>query len=168
MRDEYNTMFNNADIGDDFTTYIYVSSKCNASDAPTGCENWYILINAPHNQNQDWAEIQQRVKTRLLERLKITLGEDVAEYIAFEKVLDPPHHQQQTNAAFGAIYGNSFNSKFSVFMRHPNFTNKIKNLYFCGGTVHPGGGVPLSVLSAKIVADIIEKKIKSNKTVNAG
>jgi phytoene desaturase len=168
MRDEYNTMFNNADIGDDFTTYIYVSSKCNASDAPAGCENWYILINAPHNQNQDWAEIQQRVKTRLLERLKITLGEDVSEHIAFEKVLDPPHHQQQTNSAFGAIYGNSFNSKFSVFMRHPNFTNKIKNLYFCGGTVHPGGGVPLSVLSAKIVADIIEKKNKSNKIVNAG
>ncbi len=158
LKDEYDTMLLNADIGDDFTIYIYVSSKCNRSDAPEGCENWYILINAPHLNNQDWDSIQNRVRKRLFERLQHILGEDVSPYIAFERIQDPRDHELKTNAAFGAIYGNSFNSKFSVFLRHPNFTGKIKNLYFCGGTVHPGGGVPLSVLSAKIVSGLIEKK----------
>ena len=160
MEDEYNTLFHNSDIGDDFTTYIYVSSKCNPADAPEGCENWYVLINAPHINGQNWEAMQEKVKQKLLKRLHHVLGEDVSEHIAFERVQDPRHLEKQTNSAFGAIYGNSFNSKFSVFLRHPNFAGKIKNLYFCGGTVHPGSGVPLSILSAKIVADIIEKKSK--------
>ena len=46
----------------------------------------------------------------------------------------------------------------SSFMRHPNFTKKIKNLFFCGGSVHPGGGIPLAILSSKIVSDLIESK----------
>lgn len=168
MKDEYNTMFCNADIGDDFTSYIYVSNKLNKSDAPEGCENWYVLINAPNVQNQNWDEIRNRVRSRLLQRIEKVLGEDVSPYIAFEKIQDPRDHAFRTNAAFGAIYGNSFNSKFSVFLRHPNFSGKIKNLYFCGGTVHPGGGVPLSILSSRIVTELIEKKSKSKRHTYAG
>ena len=41
----------------------------------------------------------------------------------------------------------------AAFLRHPNFSQQIKNLYFCGGSVHPGGGIPLCLLSAKIVSD---------------
>ena len=168
MKDEYNTVFLNADVGDDFTVYLYISSKCNHSDAPEGCENWYILINAPHLQNQDWDEITARVRERLLKRLELILGEDIAPHIAFEKVQDPRDHQQQTGAAFGAIYGNSLNGTFSVFLRHPNFTGRIKNLFFCGGTVHPGAGVPLSLLSAKITTGLIEKKSKREAHAGIG
>lgn len=166
MKCEYDTMLHNADIGDDFTAYVYISSKCNPDDAPEGCENWYILVNAPHLQGQDWDSIQVRVREKLLEKLNDTLGEDVSPYIAFEKVRDPRDHEKQTNAAFGAIYGNSFNSKFSVFLRHPNFSGKIKNLYFCGGTVHPGGGVPLSLLSSRIMTGLISKKFKNRQPAN--
>jgi phytoene desaturase len=166
LRDEYNTMTANADVGHDFTVYIYVSSKCNTGDAPEGCENWYLLVNAPHLKNQDWEVIRKRVRQRIIERLNNTLGENIEPNISFENIQDPRDHERQTNSAFGAIYGNSFNSKFSVFLRHPNFTNKIRNLYFCGGTVHPGGGVPLSVLSAKIVTDLISKKSVVKKPVH--
>jgi phytoene dehydrogenase-like protein len=55
----------------------------------------------------------------------------------------------------GSIYGTSSNSKLAAFFRHPNFTKKIKGLYFCGGSVHPGGGIPLCLKSAKIVSDLI-------------
>jgi len=43
----------------------------------------------------------------------------------------------------------------AAFLRHPNFSSGIKNLYFCGGSVHPGGGIPLCLLSAKIVDELI-------------
>lgn len=168
MKSEYNTVFYNADVGDDFTIYLYISSKCIPDDAPEGCENWYILINVPHNQNQDWDKVTQKVRTRLLQRLQLILGEDIEPHIAFEKIQDPRTHELQTGAAFGAIYGNNLNGKFSVFMRHPNFSNRIKNLYFCGGTVHPGAGVPLSFLSAKIVADLIGKKSKRETHAGVG
>jgi phytoene dehydrogenase-like protein len=57
----------------------------------------------------------------------------------------------------GALYGTSSNDLFSAFLRHPNFSTRVKNLYFCGGSVHPGGGIPLCLLSAKIVDDLIPK-----------
>ncbi|MCB0662780.1 MAG: phytoene desaturase, partial [Saprospiraceae bacterium] len=163
MKEEYEIIFKDGDIGEDFTIYLYISSKTNPDDAPEGCENWYVLINAPHLQGQDWEAIKDRVRAKILERLSNILGEDIAQLIAFEKVQDPRTFEVQTGAAFGAIYGNSFNGKLSVFFRHPNFTGKIKNLYFCGGTVHPGSGVPLSLLSAKIVSELIAKQSGKDK-----
>jgi phytoene desaturase len=164
MKKEYEIVFKDGDIGDDFTIYLYISSKTNTSDAPEGCENWYVLINAPHLQNQDWEKITSRVRNIIIKRLSKILGEDISKLIVFEKVQDPKTFETQTGAAFGAIYGNSFNGKLSVFFRHPNFTSKIKNLFFCGGTVHPGSGVPLSLLSAKIVSDLIEKQNGKQKS----
>ena len=54
----------------------------------------------------------------------------------------------------------SSNSKISAFLRHPNFSKNISNLYFCGGSVHPGGGIPLCLMSAKIVSELIPKAWK--------
>ncbi len=158
MSDEYGTIYKNADIGDHFTYYINVSKKINDSDAPAGCENWYVLVNAPNLQGQDWDAMQLKVRKKLLQKMEKALGEDVEQYIQFERIRDPRDHAQQTNIAFGAIYGNSFDQTFSVFHRHPNFSKRIHGLYFCGGTVHPGSGVPLTLLSAKIVSDLIVKK----------
>jgi phytoene dehydrogenase-like protein len=56
------------------------------------------------------------------------------------------------------VYGTSSNSKMAAFLRHPNFSATIKGLYCCGGTVHPGGGIPLCLQSAKIVGEFIESK----------
>ena len=55
----------------------------------------------------------------------------------------------------GSLYGTSSNSKMAAFFRQQNRSKHYKNLYFCGGSVHPGGGIPLSLLSAKIVDDVI-------------
>jgi phytoene dehydrogenase-like protein len=70
-------------------------------------------------------------------------------------VLTPPLIEQRTSSYRGALYGAASNSKFAAFLRHPNFSNKIKQLYCCGGSVHPGGGIPLCLLSAKITAGLI-------------
>lgn len=55
----------------------------------------------------------------------------------------------------GSLYGTSSNSKTAAFMRHPNFSNTIKGLYFVGGSVHPGGGIPLCLSSAAIAANLV-------------
>ena len=77
------------------------------------------------------------------------------ELIDFERILDPRSIQANTQSHQGALYGSSSNNKFAAFLRHPNFTNAIQNLYFCGGSVHPGGGIPLCLLSGKIVSDLV-------------
>ncbi|MEL7148385.1 MAG: phytoene desaturase, partial [Bacteroidota bacterium] len=68
-------------------------------------------------------------------------------------VLDPVTIESRTSSSRGALYGNSSNNKYAAFLRHANFSRKIGGLYFCGGSVHPGGGIPLSLSSAKLVAD---------------
>lgn len=166
MSDEYKTIYKNADIGDHFTYYVYISKKVNDEDAPVGCENWYVLVNAPNLQGQDWDSMQRKVRRKLLEKMNRSLGEDIEQYIQFERIRDPRDHARQTNIAFGAIYGNSFDQTFSAFLRHSNFSKRIKNLYFCGGTVHPGSGVPLTLLSAKIVANLIAQKYGPQPVVN--
>ena len=70
-----------------------------------------------------------------------------------EKIYTPKIIEETTFSFLGSLYGTSSNSKLSAFIRHPNFHKKVKNLYFCGGSVHPGGGIPLCLMSAKIVSD---------------
>jgi phytoene dehydrogenase-like protein len=72
-------------------------------------------------------------------------------------VLDPRGIASGTSSINGAIFGNSSNGIFAAFLRHPNFSSGIKELYFCGGSVHPGSSIPLSLLSAKITAELMER-----------
>lgn len=69
--------------------------------------------------------------------------------------MDPVKIENDTSSYRGALYGAASNSKFAAFLRHPNFSSQLKNLYFCGGSVHPGGGIPLCLMSAKIVSELI-------------
>jgi len=70
-------------------------------------------------------------------------------------VLHPGQIESRTSSHLGALYGAASNSKFAAFLRHPNFSKRIQNLYFAGGSAHPGGGIPLCLLSAKITASLI-------------
>lgn len=91
------------------------------------------------------------------------LGTDVEGLIETEQVLDPVLMEAQTSSYMGALYGSSSNSRMSAFLRHANFTSAIKGLYFCGGTVHPGGGIPLCLKSAKIVSEMVTVNNKKSK-----
>ena len=79
----------------------------------------------------------------------------IRDRIKEEEVLTPPLIQQKTSSHMGALYGSSSNDMMAAFLRHPNFSSKIKNLYFCGGSVHPGGGIPLCIMSGKIISEIV-------------
>ena len=90
-------------------------------------------------------------------KIDLTLSTNIEELIEAEKIVTPVDISNDTLSYKGALYGSSSNSKLSAFFRHPNFSKKIKNLYFVGGSVHPGGGIPLCLLSAKIVDNLISQ-----------
>jgi phytoene dehydrogenase-like protein len=143
---------------DDPTIHMTVSSKMNASDAPNGHENWAALVSVPHNTGQDWDGWIKTTRQNVISKLNRILKTDIEPHIVFEEMLDPRKVNEETNAAFGAVFGNASNNMFSAFLRHPNFSSKIENLFFCGGTAHPGPGIPLCLLSAKIVSELINEK----------
>lgn len=143
-------------IFDDPTVYINITSKRNPSDAPEGCENWFTMINVPHNSGQNWDELITKARQHIILKIQRTLGVDIEVLIEQENLLEPRTIESRTQSHLGALYGTSSNDRMAAFMRHANFSNRIKNLYFCGGSVHPGGGIPLCLLSAKIVSEVIE------------
>ena len=116
------------------------------------------MINSPYNINQNWDRQIQISRKQIINKLEKILGIEIGKNIIKEKVYSPIDLESKTNSFNGSLYGSSSNNIMSSFMRHPNFTKRIKNLFFCGGSVHPGGGIPLAILSSKIVSDLIESK----------
>lgn len=155
---EFQQIWKEKSLSDDPTVYLYVSSKRNPEDAPEGGENWFTMINVPANQGQDWDKLIQKARQDIIKKLSNMLGIDVEPHIVCEQILEPRTIESKTSSYQGALYGNSSNNKFAAFLRHPNFSSKVKGLYFCGGSVHPGGGIPLCLLSAKITADLVAQR----------
>jgi phytoene desaturase len=155
-RTEFDHLFKQKTISEDPTVYVNITSKHKPDDAPEGGENWFVMINAPNNDGQDWEVLIHRTRTQVLTKLSRLLGKDVASLIACESILDPRSIESRTSSSQGALYGNSSNNRYAAFLRHANFSSRIGNLYFCGGSVHPGGGIPLCLLSARITADLVK------------
>ncbi|MEZ2338187.1 1-hydroxycarotenoid 3,4-desaturase CrtD [Mucilaginibacter sp. RCC_168] len=152
---EFDHIWLQKDIYHDPTVYLNISSKCKPDDAPKDCENWFTMINVPANTGQDWDSLINTARQNILTKLSRILGQDISGLILSENILDPRGIESQTSSYQGSLYGTSSNSQFAAFLRHANRSPAIKNLYFCGGSVHPGGGIPLCLLSAKIVSDWI-------------
>ncbi len=150
-KEEFDQIFRRKSISKDPTVYINISSKLKHDDAPKGAENWFTMINVPHNDQQDWDRLIADSRQAMLEKISRMLEVDIAPLIEEETYLDPRLIELRTGSSQGALYGNSSNNKFAAFLRHPNFSRKVKGLYFCGGSVHPGGGIPMALSSAKIV-----------------
>ena len=154
---EFKYIFDRKDVHDDPTVYINITSKDEPDDAPEGCENWFVMINVPSNTGQDWDAIIEKSRGYIKSKLNRLLKIDMDDLIEYESILDPRLIESKTQSYQGALYGASSNNKYAAFLRHPNFKSSIKNLYFCGGSVHPGGGIPLCLLSGKIVSELIQK-----------
>jgi len=154
-KEEFDCLFNLKTLSNDPTVYINISCKDHPADAPEGKENWFVMINAPANYGQDWEILIKRTRKKIIEKIERTLGKEIRSKIECESILDPRSIELKTSSYRGALYGASSNSRLAAFLRHPNFSRQIENLYFCGGSVHPGGGIPLSLLSAKIVDELI-------------
>jgi phytoene desaturase len=156
-RKEFDEIFEMKKCPTDPTIYIYISSKSNNSDAPDGYENWFVLVNAPYISGQYWKEEINLTRERVIKKINSFLKIDLNTLIIEEEVLTPEKIESQTGSRLGSIYGISSNSRSAAFLRQQNKSKKYKGLYFCGGSAHPGGGIPLVLLSGKLAAEEICK-----------
>jgi phytoene desaturase len=155
---EFSQIFDDHQPPDDPTIYIAISSKSNLADAPAASENWFVLLNMPYlHQSQKWNEERVRMKEIVLRKL-LRYGLDISSHIQYEKCMTPYDFYENYASNRGSIYGLSSNSRFTAFRRPANRSRLIKGLYFVGGSTHPGGGIPLVLLSGKMVAELIAEK----------
>lgn len=160
---EFDSLFTTGILCDDPTVYINITNKREPGiHAPLGKENWFVMINVPANNGQDWVMMEQFYRQAAIKKINKILNVNIESFIEVSEVLTPVTIDSKTNSYMGSLYGTSSNSKTAAFMRHPNFSKTWEGLYFVGGTVHPGGGIPLCLSSAKIVANLIQNKYQSN------
>ena len=154
-REEFDHLFVKKRFYNDPTIYINITSKMESGHAPENAENWFVMVNAPANTEMDWDTLRNELRQNIISKLNCMLSTDLSQYIEVEEVLSPLDIERQTSSYKGSLYGTSSNSKWAAFLRQANFSSSVKGLYFAGGSVHPGGGIPLCLKSAKIVSDMI-------------
>lgn len=152
---EFRHIFSEGTVCEDPTIYINITSKMEGGMAPDGCENWFVMVNVPANTGQDWSALKADTRKKVLDKLSRVLKVEVESLIASEETLDPLTIESKTMSYMGSLYGTSSNSKMAAFLRHPNFSKAYRGLYFVGGSVHPGGGIPLCLRSAAIMSNMI-------------
>lgn len=153
---EFKALFETQEPYSDPTIYINITSKICKADAPSDCENWFVMVNVPHNATQAPISYGDKLRSWVIKKINRILNTTIEPLIEVEAVLDPFGIELQTSSFGGSLYGNSSNSTFSAFLRHANYSSKLKGLYLVGGSVHPGGGIPLSLLSGKIVSALVK------------
>lgn len=159
-RREFEQIFQEKTMPDEPTVYVNITSKKIVADAPPGGENWFVLVNAPANTGQDWDSLIPVARERVLDALSQRLRTDLRARVECEAVFEPRTIESLTGSWQGALYGNSSNNRMAAFLRHANKSRRIRGLYFCGGSVHPGGGIPLCLQSGKIAAQLIAEDVR--------
>lgn len=154
-QEEFRLLREGISISDDPTVYVNLTSHVQPEDAPPGCQNWFVMVNVPCNTGQNWDELITKTRKNILKKLSFNLKRDIESIIVCESMLTPMMIEQRTSSFGGALYGSASNNRNAAFLRHANFSSRIRGLYFCGGSVHPGGGIPLCLMSAEIVANLI-------------
>ena len=138
---------------------LYVSAPDDPAVRPDGHEAWFVLVNAPRHGTGpgaiDWRApgLSSSYADRLIDLLGAR-GLAVRDRVLWSHVLSPADLEARTGAVGGAIYGTSSNGAIAAFLRPAN-RSPVKGLFLVGGSAHPGGGLPLVTLSARIVADLI-------------
>jgi phytoene dehydrogenase-like protein len=126
-----------------------------AGQAPEGKENWFVMVNAPALSGSFPESEVSATRQHVLNKLSRMLDADIEPMIEAEHLLTPEGIERNTDSYMGSLYGTSSNSRFAAFLRHRNQSSHLKGLYFAGGSVHPGGGIPLCMKSAAIVSAMI-------------
>ena len=139
---------------------FYLSAPRDPAVAPAGSAAWFVLVNAPRHDPSgragiDWEQpgLADRYADRIVDRMA-ERGIDVRRSVRWRALRTPADLARTTRSVGGSIYGTSSNGARAAFLRPPN-RSPVPGLFLVGGSSHPGGGLPLVMLSARIVEDLI-------------
>ncbi len=143
------------------TIYISVSSRTDPDHAPTDHDNYFVLVNTPaRDPRKPWSEAEAKgYRNLVLKRLESFGFDNLSNRIITERIFTPTDFAARDLAHHGALYGWASHSIRTSLFRPPLRAPGIRNVFFVGGTTHPGGGIPLVLLSGKMVAELIQREI---------
>ncbi|MFN8240401.1 MAG: phytoene desaturase family protein [Bacteroidales bacterium] len=139
--------------------YVHAPARTDKSAAPEGCDTLSVIVGIGHvddSRDQDWQEMKRITKDAVIKRLEEAGQPDVGEHIKFEVCYTPKSWESAYNVTNGSVFGSLNHSLFQMgYFRPHNRHDVLKNMYFTGGSTHPGNGIPLVLLSAKLASSRI-------------
>ena len=150
---EFADIFDHGRPPRDPTIYVGCSSVDDGAQAPEGAENWTILVNVPARDPGRWPVGVGSYRDLILEQLA-RRGHDLSGRLRFADVFTPADLRDRYGAWGGAIYGSACRGRLASFLR-PGNRGPRRGLYLVGGSAHPGGGLPMVTLGARIVAGLV-------------
>lgn len=151
----------------DPSLYVAAPSRTDATQAPAGCESLYILVHTPYRrEGQRWegpGGMLEQYRPVIIERLRATGMPDIEQQIAVEKFLHPGLIDQMYNAEGGAIYGLASHGRLMGGFKPRNRSQVLDNLYLTGGSVNPGPGVPMVLMSGVTAANCLRQDLDARK-----
>jgi phytoene desaturase len=163
-KNSFDRIFKDHTLPDEPSFYIHAPARIDPASAPEGQETLYVLVPVSHldeSNYQDWDALVARARETVFERLASQLGiSDLRQHIKFEIAYTPLDWEEQFNLVKGAAFGLSHNFTQVGYLRPRNRHSRFKNLYFAGASTHPGTGLPIVLLSAKLTTERIMKEFK--------
>jgi phytoene desaturase len=157
---EFKRIFEDGLPAENPTIYVSITSKTDSTQAPAGMENWFVLVNAPPTGNVDWSKESEPYSKLILEKLALR-GFDIRDRIRIQHTITPTDLETRYRTWRGGIYGTSSNGIQSAFLRPQNKSRTVRGLYLASGSAHPGGGLPLVMLSGKLAAEALERDLNA-------
>ncbi len=162
FREGLDRIFKDKSVGDHPSFYIHAPVRTDPSAAPPGHDTLSFIVGAGHvdrKKKQDWDDQKKRTRMALILRLKQLGMEDIEEHIKFEICYTPENWEHACNISRGSVFGSLAHNLLQMgYFRPHNQHGRYKNLFFVGGSTHPGNGIPNVLLSAKLTAERILKK----------
>ncbi len=160
-RESFDRIFRDLTLPDEPSFYVCAPTRTCADFAPSDSDALLVLVPVGHINDQhpqDWPSLRQRAREAVLARLNSTGLGDLSERINFEATIGPSDYLNDLNLAKGAGFGLRHNFTQVGYLRPHNRHPLYRNLYFVGASTHPGTGLPIVLISARLVVERILKE----------
>jgi phytoene desaturase len=158
----FDQIFNDHTLPEVPSFYVHAPARTDSAAAPEGQETLYVLVPVGHldaRSEQDWDALVNRARETVFARLEKEMGvTDLKGHIKFEIVYQPKVWKERFNLEKGAAFGLSHNFWQVGYLRPQNRHATYKNMYFTGASTHPGTGLPIVLLSARLTTERILKE----------
>ena len=159
FREGLDSIFKDKSISDHPSFYVHAPGRTDPTAAPINHDTLSIIAGAGHidkKKDQDWNDLKRKTRIAVIQRLKQLGLEDIEEHIKFEICYTPENWESACNISRGSVFGSLAHNLLQMgYFRPHNQHSRYKNLFFVGGSTHPGNGIPNILLSAKLTAERI-------------
>ena len=160
------TIFRDNSFAEEPSIYVHSPVRSDISAAPENQDSITAIVhtgNIDDLKTLDWEALKEQARNAVLKRFEEEGLNDFEKHIKFEICYTPATWKSEFNLTRGGTFGSLGHNLLQMgFLRPGNHHKKYRNLYFAGGSTQPGSGMPLSLLSAKLVTERIERTNKNS------